>query len=107
MRPTAQRVAQPVLENHPVEQNTIRPRPDDARPTAPVLKPVLAVPLAARPVAAQAPQEQERESIVQIHIGRIDVRAVTTPVAPRITQVAAAQPKMSLDDYLRQREEKR
>jgi hypothetical protein len=45
--------------------------------------------------------------VVQIHIGRIEVRAATTtPVTP-VTKAAPAQPRMTLDDYLRQREGRR
>ena len=61
-----------------------------------------------RPHPQNHPAAQpEPETVVQIHIGRIEVRAVTSPAAPRTTPAVAAQPRMSLDDYLRQREEKR
>lgn len=90
-------------------ENTIRPH-QNSELSAPVLKPVPAsqpVSTVSRPAAAQPQPGQERESVVQIHIGRIEVRAVTPPPAPRAAQPAAPQPKLSLDDYLRQREEKR
>jgi hypothetical protein len=53
------------------------------------------------------PREQASESeppVVQIHIGRIEVRAVTAPPAQSAVKTAPAQPRMTLDDYLRQRE---
>ena len=45
--------------------------------------------------------------IIQIHIGRIEVRAIMTPPAPPVAKAAPAQPRMTLDDYLRQREGRR
>jgi hypothetical protein len=89
--------------------NTVRSRPDAAS-SAPVLQPVLAprpAPAVSRPGALLAQAAQEQESVVQIHIGRIEVRAVTPPAAPRTVQATPSQPRMSLDDYLRQREEKK
>lgn len=49
----------------------------------------------------------ENETVVRVHIGRIDVRAVTPPTSTRATPVTRQQAKMSLEEYLRQREEKR
>lgn len=72
--------------------------------TAPVLTPRSIAPAPVNPRAEPA----VTESVVNITIGRVDVRAVTAPAAsaPR----AAAAPRntaMSLDDYLRQREQRR
>lgn len=97
-------VTRPVVENRPLA-NTVRPGPD----STPVLKPVLTaqpVPVISRPAGTQPQPGLEQESVVQIHIGRIEVRAVMPPAAPRAAQAAASQPRMSLDDYLRRREEK-
>jgi hypothetical protein len=49
------------------------------------------------PTAAQ-------ESVVHIHIGRIDVRAVTPSQNP-VTRIVTQKPRLTLDDYLRQRDE--
>lgn len=59
-------------------------------------------------VQAQSTPQERSETVVQVHIGRIEVRAITPP-APAIqpAQTSRSQPKMSLDEYLRQREEKR
>jgi len=40
---------------------------------------------------------------IKVNIGRIDVRAVTTPPAPAPRQRKKTQPSLSLDDYLKQR----
>jgi hypothetical protein len=56
------------------------------------------------------PREKEMEiesPVVQIHIGRIEVRAVMPPPTQPVTKAAPAQPRMTLDDYLRQREGRR
>jgi hypothetical protein len=51
----------------------------------------------------------QNETVVQVHIGRIEVRAVTPPVAlPQPARRSIPEkPKMSLEDYLHQREKKR
>jgi|GEM_PF-3381707 len=49
------------------------------------------------PTAAQ-------ESVVHIHIGRIDVRAVTPSQNP-VARIIPHKPRLTLDDYLRQRDE--
>jgi hypothetical protein len=52
--------------------------------------------------------EQDTEPpVVQIHIGRIEVRAVMPPPVQPVMKSAPAQPRMSLEDYLRQREGRR
>lgn len=51
----------------------------------------------------------QNETVVQVHIGRIEVRAVTPPAAlPQPARRSIPEkPKMSLEDYLHQREKKR
>jgi hypothetical protein len=45
--------------------------------------------------------------VVRIHIGRIEVRAILPPAAQPTVKAAPAQPRMTLDEYLRQREGRR
>ena len=61
-----------------------------------------------RQSAAQTEQVAQNESVVQVHIGRIEVRAIT-PLAPSqpVRNSPAVKAGLSLEDYLRQREEKR
>ena len=64
----------------------------------------------AKPIGVVLPRENAPEpepSVVQIHIGRIEVRAIVPPPAQPVTKPAPAQPRMSLEDYLRQREGRR
>lgn len=80
------------------------PAAREAVRTAPVLTPRSIAPA---PVIARA-EPAVSETVVNITIGRVDVRAVTAPAAPNPR--AAAAPRntaMSLDDYLRQREQRR
>lgn len=51
----------------------------------------------------------QNETVVQVHIGRIEVRAVAPPAAaPQPARRSIPEkPKMSLEDYLHQREKKR
>jgi hypothetical protein len=51
--------------------------------------------------------QQEEAPVVRIHIGRIDVRAITQAPAQPASKPAPAQPRLTLDDYLRQREGRR
>jgi|GEM_PF-2912492 len=97
--------AQPV-PGHASAARTIRPEASPVRQET-VLAPARSVPALPRQVTGQAAQEPEAENIVQIHIGRIDVRAVPPPSTPPPAQPSASQPKMSLDEYLRKREAKR
>jgi hypothetical protein len=46
-------------------------------------------------------------SVVRINIGRIEVRAILPPAAQPTTKAVPAQPRMTLDEYLRQREGRR
>jgi len=78
-----------------------------ATPLRPVLPPALSPRNAARRQAATAPQPAPRAAApelppIKVTIGRIEVRAVTgAPSAPRSTTSAA--PRLSLDQYLRNR----
>jgi hypothetical protein len=79
-------------------------------PSQPILKPVLTPqPISVISQGAVAPpqQAQEHESVVEIHIGRIEVRALTPPTPPPAGRATLSKPKMSLDDYLLRREDKR
>jgi hypothetical protein len=56
------------------------------------------------PVERERVAAAEQAPIVQIRIGRIEVRAISpAPVSP--TRPAHRPPKLTLDDYLRQRNE--
>jgi hypothetical protein len=50
---------------------------------------------------------EANEPVVQIHIGRIEVRAMTPPASPPASRPVPSGPKLSLDEYLHQREDKR
>lgn len=96
------------VQNRPAEY-TLQPHLEPAAPQ-PILKPVLTpqpISVVSQGVAAQPQQAQEHESVVEIHIGRIEVRALTPPTPPPAVRAALSKPKMSLDDYLLRREEKR
>ena len=69
----------------------------------PTLAPLL-IPTTARVQDSTLEQTAARETEVHIHIGRIDVRAVTPSQNP-VTRVVPQKPRLSLDDYLRQRDE--
>jgi hypothetical protein len=61
-----------------------------------------AVSVALRPLPVEAARTPERAPVVQIHIGRIEVRAVTpSSVAP--ARPVSHAPKLTLEDYLHQR----
>ena len=56
------------------------------------------------------PREESNHAeppVVRIHIGRIDVRAITPPPPQPASKPAPAQPRLTLDEYLRQREGRR
>ena len=80
----------------PVSISTPRPRSPDMNPPSP---PRSAAQRRREPGPALAP---EPEPSVRVTIGRIDVRAVAAPEGQRAR--TARPPRMSLDDYLRQRE---
>jgi hypothetical protein len=74
-------------------------------------KPVLTPQTVGAPVHKNGPQPElpaQNETVVQVHIGRIEVRAVTPSAAlPQPARRSAPEnPKMSLEDYLHQREKK-
>ena len=76
-------------------------------PDPPIFKPVPEAspgPASLRPAAPRPEPMIEPRPAVKIHIGRIDVWAVHQAPAPRVKPVSPA-PKMTLDDYLRQRNE--
>jgi hypothetical protein len=59
--------------------------------------------------AASLPRAAEAgETVVQVHIGRIEVRAAAPvpALAPPPARASLAGPKMSLDEYLRQRDQR-
>ncbi|GAA0764043.1 hypothetical protein GCM10009107_49700 [Ideonella azotifigens] len=90
-----------------------QPKPSAASPAHAATPPRLALPPAlsprnaARRQAATAPQPAPRAVVpelppIKVTIGRIEVRAVTgAPSTPRSTTSAA--PRLSLDQYLRNR----
>jgi hypothetical protein len=51
--------------------------------------------------------DQAEAPVVRIHIGRIEVRAVAPAPAQSSSKSTPAQPRLTLDDYLRQREGRR
>jgi hypothetical protein len=59
--------------------------------------------------ALTASEESNRTEppVVRIHIGRIDVRAIMPPPSQPTSKPAPVQPRLTLDDYLRQREGRR
>ena len=82
-------------------------RAEEARGTALVQQRSRTVPVAAtvaqpqRPAAPQ-PQAAPERPVVHVTIGRIEVRAVTPPVAPQPQPAPGWQPPvLSLDDYLK------
>lgn len=48
---------------------------------------------------------EKRESIIQVHIGRIEVRAVTSSHPTGSKRSSSPSPNLTLEDYLRQRNE--
>jgi len=84
----------PTVENHPVGR-------------APSARNNIQLPIS-RQSAAQPEQVAQSETVVQVHIGRIEVRAVPSPAPSQpVRSSPAARVSLSLEDYLRQREEKR
>jgi hypothetical protein len=67
---------------------------------------ILQAPVVARIVSAplfSAPRAPESESTIHVTIGRVEVRAVTSPVSDGRRGERAPSPVMSLDEYLRTR----
>lgn len=103
----------PPLPAQPVLQSASETERGDRTVRPVTSQPALKALLAPQPVAAarqtqsQTTQPAEAEQVVQVHIGRIEVRAITPPAQPQPAPAARPQPRLSLEDYLRQREEKR
>jgi len=55
------------------------------------------------PVSFSGPREEALETTIHISIGRIEVRAVTQAGQPPVRQAPPPRPKLTLDEYLRQR----
>jgi hypothetical protein len=67
-----------------------------------------ALPVVSRPAVPQSVVLPETDGpVVQIHIGRIEVRAVTPSAPVPASRPRPAGPKLSLEEYLHQREGKR
>lgn len=93
-------------------RNILQP-PAESTISSSARKPVLtphsspAMPVS-RQSGAQPEQAAQNETVVQVHIGRIEVRAVPPPAPSQpVRNSPAVKTKLSLEDYLRQREEKR
>jgi hypothetical protein len=56
-------------------------------------------------VLTQLNHAEKRESIIQVHIGRVEVRAVTSSTPTNSKKTGSSSPKLTLDEYLRQRNE--
>ncbi len=105
----AQRMEELALDENPVER-TIRPRvalvplqlsaPKDLSAPA-------SIPQVLRQAESAPQAESPQDATVRIHIGRIEVRAVSAPQPVQAARVAPPPhgPKLTLDDYLRQRNE--
>ena len=89
VRPSSTRVSAPA--------RNARPR------TTAMLPPPASHPLLSS--TAPASQVEQQPPTVKITIGRIDVRAVMPPAQPAATSRGAAKPALSLEGYLKQREE--
>ena len=70
---------------------------------SPIPRPAAAPAVVARPTPAPAPTAAAAPAppVVQITIGRVELRAIVTPASPRAVPPPA--PKLGLDEYLRQR----
>ena len=53
--------------------------------------------------SVQRPDETTHQPVIKVTIGRIDVRAVVQATPSPVKSTAAAKPKLSLEDYLKQR----
>ena len=90
---------------------TIRPRIDPYQGVPEKLSAVSVAPLSveenSRPVADQYSQSAREAQVPSVHIsiGRIEVRAITQPAPQPTPRPTRQQPRLGLDDYLRQRNE--
>jgi hypothetical protein len=94
------------LEGRPAQR--IAPTRFEAAPAKPASGPILPTsPLSTvMPSPGALPElATERGPVVRIHIGRIEVRAVTPPQQAPASRPAARPPRLTLDDYLHQRDE--
>ena len=97
-------IIKPVKEDSFVPENVVtahkEPPKTQTDPTT-ALRPLILAPRLTERPRLESPQQQEQPRVVEIHIGRIEVRAMTTPVTPptkpRSTSV------MTLDEYLQRR----
>jgi hypothetical protein len=60
-----------------------------------------------QPPAANAPREAEPSPIIQVRIGRVEVRAVLPPTPPVRRAAEPLKPALSLEEYLKQRSGRR
>jgi hypothetical protein len=113
-RIVADRVAvAPLVEKRIETAASVRPRtPPDipssaASPIRVVVEPRLAPPDLQRfPQPIRAPRDVEPAPDIHVTIGRVEVRAVTSPTTAPRARTSAASGLMTLDDYLRRRGEK-
>jgi hypothetical protein len=61
------------------------------------------VPAAAPPAPVSVPARPERAPSVRVTIGRVEVRAPAPPPAAPAARPPAFSPRLSLEDYLRER----
>jgi hypothetical protein len=94
-----------------LESSVVRPRTEPVeRPLATTVKSVAAEQGRSTPQPLQIPQvvaarpafEQPSAPRIEVNIGRVEVRAVYAPPAPR--RYAPSSPSTSLDEYLKQRD---
>lgn len=106
---SAQQDQEPSVENksgdrrlHPPIE--LVPAPRDSKPAPATSAPATSATLRPRSAEPELKKPTEQTPVVQIHIGRIEVRAVTSaPVSS--PPPTSRPPRLTLDDYLRQRNE--
>jgi len=91
--------ASPLVKTE-IHQNESHPAPVEIKPKS-VLQPIPISSRLPKTNQLEQPQMNESEQAVEIHIGRIEVRAMPAPT-PRRRQTPKAR-VMSLDDYLKSR----
>lgn len=100
-RVTVERLAAPAA---PPSPSTTESSPTPAMPAPVVTRPrVRSYVEATAPAPVQSTATPEPEPTIQVTIGRVEVRA-TPPPAPAPRKERSAPPVMSLDEYLRQRD---